>query len=111
MLRLTSRTYAQAVAGDIKLMRFNTTTADFLLTFQPKQSCTLPTEIYLNEALHYPNGSPPLNSFCFVCSFWCSYTVAVLPRAAATWSSLTPNYITVVTKSYSADISIIISAL
>ena len=55
-LRVISRTYAQAVAGDIVSMSFNSTTSDFTLIFSPSKSTTLPTEIYLNEALFYPNG-------------------------------------------------------
>ncbi|CAE7153494.1 unnamed protein product [Symbiodinium pilosum] len=53
-LRTLSRTYAPAIAGIPTKMHFDKTGVfelDFLATVQDA-----PTEIYLNEALHYPEG-------------------------------------------------------
>ena len=113
VLRYISRTYAQAVAGDINTMRFNMTTGEFVLVYTPKSSCTLPTEIYLNEGLFYPNGF--VNTWYMMSSSYHSlhkrYSVTVLPPRAATWQSLTTNYISVVAKSFTHDITIIINPL
>ena len=87
MLKMISRTYAQAVAGEIIETFFNTTTAEFLLSYTLNASCTLPTEIYLNEALHYPNG----------------YDVVVYPPVLVKWTSPATNSITVVASADVAD--------
>ena len=55
-VRTLSRTYAQATAGYITSMSFNSTTAAFKLSYSSSPSCKKPTEIFLNEQLHYPNG-------------------------------------------------------
>jgi endoglycosylceramidase len=57
--RAVSRTYAPVVAGHATRMRFNATTAAFVLTYvtQPRAAVTnRTTEVYLNEALHYAGG-------------------------------------------------------
>jgi len=54
-LRTLSRTYAQAVQGMPMRMRFDPANADFEFDFKASNA-TGPTEIYLNEDLHYPNG-------------------------------------------------------
>jgi endoglycosylceramidase len=51
-----SRTYAQAVAGVTSSMSYNATTGSFTLVYTTNPTIPAPTEIYLNEALHYPNG-------------------------------------------------------
>ena len=87
MLKMISRTYAQAVAGEITETFFNTTTAEFLLSYTLNSACTLPTEIYLNEALHYPNG----------------YNVVVYPPVLVKWTSPATNSINVVASADVAD--------
>jgi len=54
-LKVLSRTYAQATAGPISTMEFDPDTAVFELNFNLTVT-SAPTEIYLNEELHYPNG-------------------------------------------------------
>jgi endoglycosylceramidase len=54
-LRTLSRTYAQAIAGVPISMNFNANTAQFDLAFRPL-ALGAPTEIYLNEELHYKDG-------------------------------------------------------
>lgn len=54
-LKLLSRTYAQAIAGKPQRMIFQSWDAFFKLTWNASVT-TAPTEIYLNEALHYPLG-------------------------------------------------------
>lgn len=56
MIGAFSRTYAQAVAGTTLSMAFNSTDASFALQFTSNPNITAPTEIYLNEAVHYPSG-------------------------------------------------------
>ena len=56
MIATLSRTYAQAVAGRTVSMAFSTTTKQFDLKYVANAGATAPTEIYLNEAVHYPNG-------------------------------------------------------
>eukprot|EP01133_Synstelium_polycarpum_P011500 gene11500-13414_t len=51
-----TRTYAQAVAGVVESTLFDAETSRFTITYTPNPDCTLPTEIYLSEAVHYPNG-------------------------------------------------------
>jgi len=53
-----SRTYPQAVAGITKEFDFNPTTRRFQLTYAPTFPAdpNAPTEVYLNEKIHYPNG-------------------------------------------------------
>eukprot|EP00928_Gymnodinium_smaydae_P079716 TRINITY_DN63575_c0_g1_i1.p1 TRINITY_DN63575_c0_g1~~TRINITY_DN63575_c0_g1_i1.p1 ORF type:complete len:516 (-),score=85.19 TRINITY_DN63575_c0_g1_i1:191-1738(-) len=50
-----SRTYASAVAGHIESMHFDRQTAKFELNFVPNEACRLPTEVYANKIIHYPN--------------------------------------------------------
>jgi len=54
VLKWASRTYAQAVAGKTSKMKFESSGA-FELTYEVCENCGV-TEIYLNQALHYPNG-------------------------------------------------------
>jgi len=54
-LKALSRTYAQATAGPITKMEFNPDGAVFQLDFTLTVT-SAPTEIYLNEDYHYPNG-------------------------------------------------------
>eukprot|EP00931_Biecheleriopsis_adriatica_P046583 TRINITY_DN26773_c0_g2_i1.p1 TRINITY_DN26773_c0_g2~~TRINITY_DN26773_c0_g2_i1.p1 ORF type:complete len:534 (-),score=75.58 TRINITY_DN26773_c0_g2_i1:86-1687(-) len=54
-LKLLSRTYAQAIGGDALHMSFQSTDALFELEYNASVT-TAPTEIYLNEAMHYPQG-------------------------------------------------------
>ncbi|XP_066919762.1 endoglycoceramidase-like [Clytia hemisphaerica] len=53
----TSRTYPQAVAGNIQNYHFNKDTKEFSLSYKINPDCksTL-TEIYFNKEMHYPNG-------------------------------------------------------
>jgi len=51
-----SRTYAQAVAGRVLETKYNQTTKYFELLYEVNSKCKLPTEIYLNEDLHYAKG-------------------------------------------------------
>jgi len=54
-LSTLSRTYAQAIAGKPLKMVFDPETFEFTLDFVATIS-SAPTEIYLNEQLHYPDG-------------------------------------------------------
>jgi len=54
-IKTLSRTYAQAIGGIPSRMTFNPDTAAFELVFNATITAA-PTEIYLNEELHYPNG-------------------------------------------------------
>jgi len=54
-LKLLSRTYAQAIAGEPLRMSFQAGTAAFELEYNATVA-TAPTEVYLNEALFYPRG-------------------------------------------------------
>jgi len=76
-VKFVSRSYAQAIAGNTTNMVYNTTTQQFTLMYNISITCTLPTEIYINEALNYPNG----------------YTVTLFPPTAVTWSSPQRNSI------------------
>ena len=53
-----SRTYAQVVAGVTQTLRYNSNDHSFILIFQADTQFVTAntTKIYLNEALHYPNG-------------------------------------------------------
>ena len=51
-----SRTYAQAVSGVTSSMFYNATDSTFMLTFLASPAIAQPTEIYFNEAMHYPQG-------------------------------------------------------
>lgn len=55
-LRLLSRTYAQAIAGDPTRMFFDAETGFFDLEFTASARQSAPTEIYLNEDIYYPSG-------------------------------------------------------
>lgn len=67
MISALSRTYAQAVAGVAQSTSFSSTTYAFSLVFTQNPSLSAPTEIYFNQALHYPAG----------------YSCTVAPAAAA----------------------------
>merc|ERR1711920_22014 len=54
-LKLLSRTYAQAIAGLPVSMSFKSADASFELVYNAS-IISAPTEIYVNEALHYPSG-------------------------------------------------------
>eukprot|EP00300_Choanocystis_sp_HF-7_P004265 c13276_g1_i1.p1 GENE.c13276_g1_i1~~c13276_g1_i1.p1 ORF type:complete len:491 (+),score=99.46 c13276_g1_i1:181-1473(+) len=54
--KLMSRTYPQAVQGRLTSISFNSTTGEFAMRFTAKSNVSLPTEIYLNEEVYYPNG-------------------------------------------------------
>jgi len=54
-LKTLSRTYARAIGGVPSKMFFNHMTGEFDLDFEGTVTSE-PTEIYLNEDLHYPNG-------------------------------------------------------
>lgn len=54
-LKVLSRTYAQATAGKLSKMEFDPDSAVFEMDFTVTVT-SAPTEIYLNEDLHYPNG-------------------------------------------------------
>eukprot|EP00929_Paragymnodinium_shiwhaense_P109254 TRINITY_DN7563_c0_g1_i1.p1 TRINITY_DN7563_c0_g1~~TRINITY_DN7563_c0_g1_i1.p1 ORF type:complete len:554 (+),score=122.00 TRINITY_DN7563_c0_g1_i1:81-1742(+) len=63
-LHMLTRTYAPAVAGTPIESKFHPETGKYFLKFEADLSCKLPTEIYLNEELHYKSGffvevSPP----------------------------------------------------
>jgi hypothetical protein len=55
-VKTLSRTYAQAIAGKPTTMSFDTSSKAFLLQYNYNPLASGPTEIYLNEAFHYPNG-------------------------------------------------------
>jgi len=77
VVNVVSRTYAQAVAGTSNFMSFNPNTRVFNLEYVVKKSCKLPTEIYLNEQLHYPKG----------------FTVLLAPPDVAIWKRVSQNHI------------------
>jgi len=78
-LATLSRTYAQAIAGFPTKMYFNSKTGAFELTYTYNANATGNTEIYLNEALWYPNG----------------FKVVLAPSNVATWSHPATNRIEV----------------
>jgi len=78
-VRALSRTYARAIAGHGIDTYFNSSTAVFYLEFSLDPSIKAPTEIYLNEAFHYPKG----------------YQVTFDPTGIATWKSPSKNIIEV----------------
>lgn len=88
---LISRTYAQAVAGKTISMKYDSKTSTFALSYVVTESCSSTiTEIYLNEAQHYPGG----------------FEVTISPPDAATWNKEDTNYITVTHKSVPAGLII-----
>ncbi|GAM18779.1 hypothetical protein SAMD00019534_019540, partial [Acytostelium subglobosum LB1] len=66
-----SRSYAMAVAGTTKQSIFEDATSVYTITYVINGDCTLPTEIYINEAMRYPNG----------------YTVQFIPELIATYTT------------------------
>lgn len=52
-----SRTYARAIAGLPKTMRFDQATANFHFCFVPDVTVVEPTEIFASETRHYPGGA------------------------------------------------------
>mmetsp|Transcript_46707 Transcript_46707/g.117590 ORF Transcript_46707/g.117590 Transcript_46707/m.117590 type:complete len:646 (-) Transcript_46707:43-1980(-) len=58
-VRSLTRTYAKVTAGTPTTMKYNRTDESFVLRFvasPPARLFQAPTEIYLNEEMHYPNG-------------------------------------------------------
>lgn len=53
---VVSRTYTAAIAGRGRHTSYDRKTRRFELSYDAKPGCKLPTEIYLNEADHYPFG-------------------------------------------------------
>lgn len=68
--RKLSRTYAQAVAGNTTRSHFDVASARYVLTYDLDTHCALPTVIYANAALQYPDG----------------LEVSVLPPGAVDWT-------------------------
>lgn len=56
VVRRISRTYPRAVAGFVQTVVFNATNADFSLVYNINLGCQLPTEIFVQEQVHYPKG-------------------------------------------------------
>jgi endoglycosylceramidase len=54
--RKLARSYAQSVAGNTNMMKFNSTTGDFILSYQINLSIEAPTEIFVHKDLNYPTG-------------------------------------------------------
>jgi len=55
-VKCLSRTYPQAVAGQLLAFRYDPSTAAFDMVFVPNASISAPTIIFVNEAFHYPSG-------------------------------------------------------
>lgn len=53
---VVSRAYARRVAGEPLEMRFDPDSGDFLLRYRPEAAVLAPTEIWVPEARHYPEG-------------------------------------------------------
>jgi len=91
-----TRTYARAIAGKGVNMTYNDTTFDFQLAYRVNSNCTLPTEIYLNAAMHYPNG----------------VQVTLEPsNVGATWSQVSPNEIFIFTNVTVSDDTLIVVSI
>lgn len=88
-----SRTYAQAVAGVTQSMAFDSSSKLFTLVFAPSASITAPTEIYLNEAVHYPSG----------------FTCTVSPASDASCTHVGPNSLHVVASTGASLLTVTIS--
>ncbi len=88
MVSTLSRTYAQAVAGITSRMFYSTSTSQFELEYMVNAAATAPTEIYLNEELHYPNGfnCTAVNAACVHAD---TNTLHVIANAGATTVSVT----------------------
>ena len=79
-LRKLSRTYAPIIAGRPILMSFNPNTAAFVLEYAIDKTVSQnDSEIYLNEALHYPNG----------------FTISIKPENAASVVQTEKNRLTI----------------
>eukprot|EP01130_Rhizamoeba_saxonica_P007725 TRINITY_DN3133_c0_g1_i2.p1 TRINITY_DN3133_c0_g1~~TRINITY_DN3133_c0_g1_i2.p1 ORF type:complete len:515 (-),score=85.88 TRINITY_DN3133_c0_g1_i2:469-2013(-) len=76
-VRYLSRTYATATAGKITTMDFDVKSGKFFMEYELDKEIKQPTEIYLNEKWHYPNG----------------FTVNISPPHFATWSKTETNRI------------------
>jgi endoglycosylceramidase len=76
-VKMLSRTYATAVAGELKVTTFVPETAHFQLQYAPNATVAAPTEIFLNQQLYYPRG----------------FSVTITPNGAATWQQPEKNYI------------------
>lgn len=78
-----SRTYAQVVAGTLKVMRYSSADYSFILIFAGDPLVTAnTTTIYLNEDLHYPRG-------------FTVTTVSTAGNGTVTWRHASRNYIEV----------------
>lgn len=74
-------------------MKYDNNTHIFELEFIADPAITQPTEIYLNENLHYPNG----------------YYVAIIPSTAANISQTEPNRLQLITTATeTTDVSFVI---
>ena len=79
-LNILSRTYAYAIAGTPQIMKFSPDTSVFEFEYTIDINISKPTEIYLNQKMHYPDG----------------YTVTFNHPSWATYSPITPtNYISI----------------
>eukprot|EP01126_Amoeba_proteus_P045922 TRINITY_DN516_c0_g1_i1.p1 TRINITY_DN516_c0_g1~~TRINITY_DN516_c0_g1_i1.p1 ORF type:complete len:518 (+),score=73.38 TRINITY_DN516_c0_g1_i1:63-1616(+) len=70
-----SRTYAQAVAGNL-LKSFFSRDGTFSMTYVLKRHIMLPTEIYVNQDIHYPNGFSShvfFENLLILFLQWCGY--------------------------------------
>ena len=74
-----ARTYTQAVAGHMLSFVFNKTTAQATLQFAVNTNITAPTQLFVAERWHYPQG----------------YTVDISPPSWATWHAPKPNQVLV----------------
>ena len=73
LIQVMARTFPHAVAGATFRYNFNAATALFVLEYNVDTSCTLPTDIFVPENVHYLNG----------------YTVAINPPNVVSWTSTT----------------------
>eukprot|EP00164_Ancoracysta_twista_P002135 GFYU01002818.1.p1 GENE.GFYU01002818.1~~GFYU01002818.1.p1 ORF type:complete len:519 (-),score=171.59 GFYU01002818.1:109-1665(-) len=56
LARVISRTYPQAIAGTAQSFKFVEETSAFELQYLIKSDATMPTEIFVHQEYHYPNG-------------------------------------------------------
>ncbi len=55
-VKVYARVYPFAVAGDVVSFAFNASTLVATLIYMPDLTCTLPTEVFIPEKWHYPQG-------------------------------------------------------
>jgi endoglycosylceramidase len=53
MIQALTRTYPQAIAGELHSFKFDAQTTDFEMKLTPKLSCNLPSEIFAAFDIHY----------------------------------------------------------